>query len=95
MESIKRDLNLYLFGEKVKEFWKHPIIVPTINSTKKSYELAQIPEHQDLMLTKSHMTGEIINRFCHIHHSIDDLIKKVQMQRLMGNSTGCCFARCL
>jgi len=94
IESIKKDLNLYMFGEKVKEFWKHPIIIPTINSTKRSYELAQIPEYQDLMLTKSHMTGETINRFGHIHHSIEDLIKKVQMQRLMGNKTGCCFARC-
>lgn len=93
-ESIKKDLNLYMFGEKIKKFWEHPIIIPTINSTKRSYELAQIPEYQDLMLTKSHMTGETINRFSHIHHSVEDLIKKVQMQRLMGNKTGCCFARC-
>lgn len=94
MESIKKDINLYMFGEKIKEFWNHPIIIPTINSTKKSYELAQKTEHQDLMLVKSHITGETINRFCHIHHSIEDLIKKVQMQRLMGQNTGCCFARC-
>lgn len=94
LESIKRELNLYMFGKKVNEWWNHPIIVPTINSTKKSYELAQIPEYKDLMITKSHMTGEMINRFCHIHHSVEDLIKKVQMQRLMGQHTGCCFARC-
>lgn len=94
LESIKKDINLYLLGEKVKEFWNHPIIVPTINSTLKSYELAQMPEWQELMLTKSHMTGETINRFCHIHQSTEDLMKKVQMQRLMGQNTGCCFARC-
>ena len=94
LESIKKDINLFMFGEKVKEFWNHPIIRPTINSTVKSYELAQNPDYQDLMLTKSHMTGETINRFCHIHQSVDDLIKKVQMQRLMGQNTGCCFARC-
>jgi len=94
LEGIQKDLNLYMFGKKVKEFWNHPIIIPTINSTKMSYELAQIPEYQDLMLTTSHMSGEVINRFSHIHHSIEDLIKKVQMQRLMGNMTGCCFARC-
>jgi len=94
LESIKKDINLYMFGEKIKKFWEHPIIIPTINSTKKSYELAQIPEYQDLMLAKSHMTGNIINRFCHIHQSTEDLIKSVQMQRLMGQHTGCCFARC-
>ncbi len=94
LESIKKDINLYMFGEKIKEFWNHPIIIPTINSTKKSYELAQIPEYKDLMLATSHMTGDTINRFCHIHQSTEDLIKKVQMQRLMGNHTGSCFARC-
>ncbi|MHA1783435.1 MAG: 4-hydroxyphenylacetate 3-hydroxylase family protein, partial [Promethearchaeota archaeon] len=36
-----------------------------------------------------------INRFTHIHQSIDDLIKKVQMQRLIGQETGCCFQRCV
>ncbi|KKL21635.1 hypothetical protein LCGC14_2443450, partial [marine sediment metagenome] len=31
LESIKRPLNLYMFGEKVREFWNHPIIKPSIN----------------------------------------------------------------
>ena len=83
-QSIQRDVNLYMFGEKVKEFWKHPIILPSINAVKKIYELAQIDEYKDLMTTTSNLTGEIINRFTHIHQSIDDLIKKVQMQRLVG-----------
>ena len=34
--SIKKELNLYMFGEKVKEFWKHPIIKPSINTIKKN-----------------------------------------------------------
>jgi len=93
--SIKKELNLYMFGEKVKEFWKHPIIKPSINTIKKIYELAQIPEYQHLMLAKSHITGNIINRFTHIHQSVDDLIKKVQMQRLIGQKTACCFQRCV
>jgi len=94
-KSIQRDVNLYMFGEKVKEFWKHPIILPSINAVKKIYELAQTEEYKDLMTTKSHLTGEIINRFTHIHQSTDDLIKKVQMQRLIGQKTACCFQRCV
>ncbi|GAH89417.1 unnamed protein product, partial [marine sediment metagenome] len=43
----------------------------------------------------SHLTGETINRFTHIHQSVDDLIKKVKMQRLMGQKTACCFQRCV
>ena len=93
--SIKRDVNLYMFGEKIKDFWNHPIIKPSINTVKKIYELAQIDAYKDLLTTKSHFTGEIINRFTHIHQSIDDLIKKVQMQRLIGQKTACCFQRCV
>ena len=95
LESIKRPVNLYMFGEKVKEFWNHPIIKPSINTVMKIYELAQVEEYKDLMTAKSHLTGETINRFTHIHQSIEDLIKKVQMQRLLGQKTACCFQRCV
>ena len=95
LESIKRPVNLYLFGEKVKEFWYHPIIRPSINTVMKIYELAQMDEYKDLMTATSHLTGETINRFTHIHQSVDDLIKKVKMQRLLGQQTACCFQRCV
>ncbi|MFX0057003.1 MAG: 4-hydroxyphenylacetate 3-hydroxylase family protein [Candidatus Hodarchaeota archaeon] len=94
-ESIKRPVNLYLFGEKVTEFWNHPIIKPSINTVMKIYELAQKEEYKDIMTAKSHLTGEIINRFTHIHQSNDDLVKKVKMQRLLGQHTACCFQRCV
>ncbi|TFG27309.1 MAG: 4-hydroxybutyryl-CoA dehydratase [Promethearchaeota archaeon] len=94
-ESIKRDVNLYMFGERIKEFWNHPIIKPSINTVKKIYELAQMEDYKELMTAKSHLTGEIINRFTHIHQSIDDLINKVKMQRLLGQKTACCFQRCV
>ncbi|MCK4381425.1 MAG: 4-hydroxybutyryl-CoA dehydratase, partial [Candidatus Lokiarchaeota archaeon] len=48
LESIKRPVNLYMFGEKVEEFWNHPIIKPSINTVMKIYELAQIEEYKDL-----------------------------------------------
>ncbi|MFX1302247.1 MAG: 4-hydroxyphenylacetate 3-hydroxylase family protein [Promethearchaeota archaeon] len=95
LESIKRPVNLYMFGEKVKEFWNHPIIRPSINTVMKIYELAQMEEYKEIMTAKSHLTGELINRFTHIHQSVDDLIKKVKMQRLLGQKTACCFQRCV
>ena len=84
-----------MFGEKVEEFWNHPIIKPSINTVMKIYELAQMDKYKDLMTTTSHLTGETINRFTHIHQSVDDLIKKVKMQRLLGQRTACCFQRCV
>jgi len=95
LKSIQRPVNLYLFGEKIEEFWNHPIIKPSINTVMKIYELAQMDEYKDLMTTTSHLTGETINRFTHIHQSVDDLIKKIKMQRLLGQQTACCFQRCV
>ncbi|MFX1306147.1 MAG: 4-hydroxyphenylacetate 3-hydroxylase family protein [Promethearchaeota archaeon] len=95
LASIKHPRNLYLFGERVKDFWNHPIIKPSINTVMKIYELALIEEYKDIMTATSHLTGEIINRFTHIHQSVDDLIKKVKMQRLLGQKTACCFQRCV
>ncbi len=95
LESIKKPKNLYMFGKKVKEFWNHPIIKPSINTVIKIYEMAQKDEYKDIMTATSHLTGEIINRFTHIHQSVEDLIKKVKMQRLLGQQTSCCFQRCV
>ena len=95
LESIKRPINLFMFGKKVDEFWNHPIIKPSLNTVMKIYELAQMDEYKELMTAKSHLTGETINRFTHIHQSVEDLIKKVKMQRLLGQKTACCFQRCV
>jgi len=59
-----------------------------------TYELAEKPEFQDLMTATSHLTGKKINRFAHIHHSIEDLVRKSKMGRLLGAYTGSCFQRC-
>lgn len=60
-----------------------------------TYDLAQQDEYKDLMTAKSNLTGEIVNRFCHLHQSTDDLVKKVKMQRLVGQKTATCFQRCV
>ena len=95
-ESLRRlNLNVWLMGERVKNVVDHPIIRPSMNSVRMTYALAQEPEHEDLMTATSHLTGQKINRFCHLHRSADDLIKKVKMQRLMGQKTAACFQRCV
>ncbi|MBU5425422.1 4-hydroxyphenylacetate 3-hydroxylase family protein [Tissierella pigra] len=96
IESLRKmNLKVYLFGELVENPVDHPIIRPSMNSVAMTYELAQQEEYKDLMTTKSHLTGEVINRFCHIHQSTEDLIKKIKMQRLLGQKTASCFQRCV
>ncbi|HOJ51811.1 MAG TPA: 4-hydroxyphenylacetate 3-hydroxylase family protein [Syntrophales bacterium] len=93
LRSMK--FKVYLFGEEVKSPVDHPIIRPSMNSVKMTYALAQDPQYEDLMTATSHLTGKKINRFCHLHQSTEDLIKKVKMQRLLGQMTGSCFQRCV
>jgi len=86
---------IFLAGEEVVNYVDHPIIRPSINSCAMTYELAGQPEHEELLTASSSLTGERINRFTHLHQSADDLVKKVKMQRLLGQRTGCCFQRCV
>ena len=47
------------------------------------------------MTAESHLTGERIHRYTHIFQNADDLVKKIQMLRLLGQVTGTCFQRCV
>jgi 4-hydroxybutyryl-CoA dehydratase / vinylacetyl-CoA-Delta-isomerase len=92
LESLRKlNLNIWMFGEKVTNWVDNPMIRPSINSVAMTYELAQLPEYEDLMIATSSLTGEKINRFTHLHQSSEDLIKKVKMQRLLGQKSASCF----
>ncbi len=96
IESIRKiKMQVYMFGKKIENPVDDPMLRPSLNSVRMTYDLAQIPEYQDLMTAVSPYTGNRINRFTHIHQSADDLIKKVKMQRLLGQKTAACFQRCV
>jgi len=95
-ESLRKmNFKVYLMGEEVTNVVDHPIIRPSMNSIKMTYALAQDPQHAELMTATSSLTGKKINRFTHLHQSAEDLVKKVKMQRLMGQKTAACFQRCV
>ncbi|MHA1988777.1 MAG: 4-hydroxyphenylacetate 3-hydroxylase family protein [Promethearchaeota archaeon] len=54
-----------------------------------------IDKYPDLMKVKSHLSGEIISRFTHIHQSTDDLHKKQDMTRKLCQIVGGCIQRCM
>ena len=96
VESMRKmNLQVYMFGKKVENPVDNPILRPSLNSVKATYDLAQDPQYEDLMTATSMFTGEKVNRFLHIHQSTEDLIKKVKMQRLLGQQTAACFQRCV
>lgn len=96
IESIRNlKMEVYMFGKKIESPVDDPILRPSLNSVRMTYDLAQMPEYEDLMTAISPYTGKRVNRFTHIHQSTEDLIKKVKMQRLCGQKTAACFQRCV
>ena len=96
VESLRAlKIRAYVGGERVDNVIDHPSIAPHINTVAKTYELAHKPEHLDTMTAISSLTGERIHRYTHIFQSADDLVKKIQMLRLLGQTTGTCFQRCV
>ena len=96
IESIRKmNMEIYMFGEKVENPVDNPILRPSLNSVRMTYDLAQDPQYADLMTVTSEYTGGKINRFTNIHRNTDDLRNKVKMQRLCGQKTAACFQRCV
>ncbi|HDN74506.1 MAG TPA: 4-hydroxybutyryl-CoA dehydratase, partial [Archaeoglobus sp.] len=96
IESLRKyKPTIYFLGRKIESVVDEPMFRPHIHSAAMTYELAHDPRYEDIMTAKSHLTGEKINRFTHIHQSVEDLIKKVRMMRLLGQKTASCFQRCV
>ena len=85
--------NIHIGGEKVgrtdERFQGGTRII------KETYDRAQDPRYEDLCTATSHLTGEKINRFTHVHRSIDDLLKKQEMTRVLCHLCGGCIQRCM
>jgi 4-hydroxybutyryl-CoA dehydratase/vinylacetyl-CoA-Delta-isomerase len=93
VQSLRdRGVEVYLFGERVAEPVDHPIIRPSINALKRTYDLAM--EDPELATAHSDLIDAPVNRFLHIVGSPNDLVMKNRMQRRMGQLTGTCFQRC-
>ena len=96
MEALKRlSPNVYFQGKRIRQVVGHPLIQPHINAAAETYEMAHMPEYEDLLTATSHLSGKRINRFTHIHQSTNDLIQKVRMLRAISQRTGSCYQRCV
>ncbi|MBL4808198.1 MAG: hypothetical protein JKY31_13075 [Rhodobacteraceae bacterium] len=94
IDSLRdRPIDLYMFGEHIADPVEHPIIRPSMNAIKATYDLAI--SDPDLATAMSPLTGTRVNRFLHIVQSPQDLVMKSKMQRRLGQLTGTCFQRCV
>ncbi|MFX0074688.1 MAG: 4-hydroxyphenylacetate 3-hydroxylase family protein [Candidatus Hermodarchaeota archaeon] len=85
--------NLYYDGKEIDRL--DVLQEPCLNTIGTTFEVFDDPEFKDLIQVKSHLTGEIINRFTHIHYSTDDLHKKQDMTRKLCQKVGGCIQRCM
>ena len=85
---------VYMFGEKIENVVDHPRIRAGINATGATYELAQNEKYKNLVTTLSPLTGELISRFTLPPQSIEDLVMRVKVNRILGGYVGTCHQRC-
>lgn len=89
----KMKKNIFLGGEKIGR--DDPRVVHASSAIRLTFELAENPEFESLLTATSHITGEKINRFTHIHQSTDDLLKKQELTRKLCHIAGGCIQRCM
>jgi 4-hydroxybutyryl-CoA dehydratase/vinylacetyl-CoA-Delta-isomerase len=95
IESLRKlKPTVYMFGQKIENVLDNPRLRAGIEATGATYELAEIPEYRDLIVTQSKLIDEPINRFNNPPASIADLVARVKINRLLGRRVGTCFQRC-
>ena len=92
IESLRKlKPTAYMYGVKVENVVDNPRLRAGIEATAATYELAEVPEHRPLIVTQSKLIDEPINRFNNPPMSIEDLVARVKINRLMGQRVGTCF----
>ena len=84
-----------LSRQRIEDVTTHPATAPHVRAAAMTYSLVNDEEHRDLATAVSHLTGNVISRFTHIHQDRDDLLKKIKLLRVLGQKTGTCFQRCV
>lgn len=96
LETLRaRKLVLYVDGERVRDAVDHPKVRPSINAIAATYALAHDPKTRELATAHSDLIDARVNRFTHLFREPADLVRKVELQRVLGRLTGTCFQRCV
>src|SRR5690606_21133013 len=91
----ERSLDLWVDGARVNDPVGQPRVRPSINAVAATYALAHDPRYRELATAQSELVEAPVNRFTHLFTAPEDLVRKVQLQRVLGRLTGTCFQRCV
>jgi len=94
-EEYKKSLrqmrpNVYKFGELIKDVTTNPATKRTVEGHAQIFAASLKPEYQDILTTKSSLTGDRVSRYLSILGSAEDMFANVRMKRLMFQLTGTC-----
>ncbi len=90
-ESLKKmKPNIYKFGELIEDVTTNPATKRTVAGHAQIFDASQKPEYEEILTTKSCLTGKQVSRYLSIISSAEDMIANVRMKRLMFNLTGTC-----
>ncbi|HEX7504726.1 MAG TPA: 4-hydroxyphenylacetate 3-hydroxylase N-terminal domain-containing protein, partial [Syntrophales bacterium] len=96
LESVKKlKPRVYCGGKWVENLLDNPVTKSMVMANAAIYDLAQEPEHQGVMVAKSHLTGEPINRNLNVARNIHDLDMRQEMALLTSQTVGTCNYRCV
>jgi len=95
LESLRKMTpTVYMFGEKVENVVDNPRLRAGIEATAATYELAEKEPQKDILVTQSPLIDEPVNRFTLPPGSIEDLVARVKINRMLGRYVGTCHQRC-
>ncbi|HUH66228.1 MAG TPA: 4-hydroxyphenylacetate 3-hydroxylase N-terminal domain-containing protein [Syntrophales bacterium] len=96
LESVKKlSPRVYCGGKWVKNLLDNPITRSMVTANAAIYDLANDPQHKDVMVATSHLTGEPINRNLKVARNIHDLDMRQEMALLTSQTVGTCNYRCV
>ncbi len=95
IESLRKmKPTVYMFGEKITNVVDNPRLRAGIEATASTYEIAEMDKYRDLVVTRSPLINEPVNRFTLPPASIEDLVARVKVNRQLGGYVGTCHQRC-
>ena len=88
LDSIRRrDITVYFRGERLDNAVDHPVAFPAANCVAETYRLALADETRSLFVKRSPLTGEDANVSNLVWESRDDLLARIEWERLVGRMT--------
>jgi len=85
--------NVYIDGDIVSRTDSR--LQGSINTICHTFDKINDEKYKDLLTAHSHILNKSINRFTHIHQTIEDLLAKQEMTRQICHLTGGCIFRCM